>query len=28
MTTRQPSSRQIEVAISALKGAIEADQKA
>jgi uncharacterized protein YqhQ len=28
MTTRQPNSRQIEVAISALKGAIEADQKA
>ncbi|MBN2099735.1 MAG: DUF1385 domain-containing protein [Dehalococcoidia bacterium] len=28
MTTRQPNNRQIEVAISALKGAIEADQKA
>ena len=28
MTTRQPNNGQIEVAISALKGAIEADQKA
>jgi uncharacterized protein YqhQ len=28
MTTRQPNNRQIEVAISALKGVIEADQKA
>jgi uncharacterized protein YqhQ len=28
MTTRQPNNRQLEVAISALKGAIEADQRA